>query len=103
MTTKTLSCGHTATGQCSEISDDSFECQHIVECELPCGHSYVAKCHLTREESEIKCEQVVDMVLDCGHLVSAPCGYKPVCTQACRERLECGHPCTKPVSQICIV
>ncbi|KAI7880615.1 hypothetical protein K492DRAFT_147074 [Lichtheimia hyalospora FSU 10163] len=96
ITTKTLSCGHTATGQCGEINDDKFECQNMVERELPCGHTYVAKCYLTPEENAIKCEQVVDMVLDCGHQVSAPCGYKPICTQVCLERLECGHGCTKP-------
>ncbi|CDH49006.1 nfx1-type zinc finger-containing protein 1 [Lichtheimia corymbifera JMRC:FSU:9682] len=95
-TTKTLKCGHTATGQCSEIIVDKFECQEMIDTELPCGHSYVAKCHLTPDEDKIKCEEVVDMVLDCGHQVSAPCGYKPICTQVCRERLECGHPCSKP-------
>ena len=101
---KNLPCGHHQISCLCPDDVSQIICPNKCTRKLSCGHVCIGKC--SEKCSDHQCEEMVMKKLNCPgkHHLRMQCAKDPTtitCSQSCRKKLECGHPCEGFCGQPC--
>ncbi|XP_046589526.1 NFX1-type zinc finger-containing protein 1 isoform X1 [Neodiprion lecontei] len=96
---KERSCGHYFDCLCSE-DVEGIVCNKPCKRDMDCGH----KCQLKCSEICGKCQVIVEKTSTCGHNIKLKCCEEATsskCSNECKLKLACGHPCKAKCKDPC--
>ncbi|XP_046738003.1 NFX1-type zinc finger-containing protein 1-like [Diprion similis] len=96
---KERSCGHYFECLCSQ-DVEAIVCNKPCKRDMDCGH----KCHLKCGEVCGKCQVIVEKASTCGHKMKLKCCEEATsskCSNECKLKLACGHPCKAKCKDPC--